>query len=95
MAVGAVNNKVSVPALHFVLWQRRTGDGTLQFDMSELGGELQVTKYTVSRVVNAMLREGRLLLMNPDAKSGKDRTYVVEDPARFPDEDVEGGGAGG
>lgn len=64
--------------LHLLLWMRSHAvRHTVRINQSELGRELQASRFTMSKVMSAMVEEGRLV---PLGKSYHNTMYRVTDP---------------
>ncbi len=73
---------LSHDGLHIILWEKRTGAGTVRIQQNALCGELMITKYTLNRALKAMELSGRI---RPLTKSlgATVRTYEIMDPERY------------
>lgn len=64
--------------LHLLLWMRAHATRrTVRINQSDLARELQTTRFTMSRVMTAMVDEGRLV---PLGNSYHNTMYRVTDP---------------
>lgn len=75
--------EVDRAALHYILWSRaHPRTRMLRLVQVELARELRVNKFTMNKVIQTMVREGRLTVKG-------DQEYLVNDPLDwldFPDE---------
>lgn len=69
---------VSLPALHWFLWEHRNPDtGTVEVKQAQLGEDLAVGRARAGQVLAGMVNTGRL------AKTDRRSVYFVNDPASF------------
>lgn len=64
--------------LHYILWRRAGRNGTLHLVQTRLADELQLSKFTLNRVVATMVSEGRIVPLQKSAH--RPSTYKVIEP---------------
>lgn len=66
--------------LHIILWEKRTGGGTVRIQQAKFCDELRITRYTLNRIMRAGEMAGRWRSLTK-SRGSTVKTYVVTDPA--------------
>lgn len=73
---------LSHDGLHVLLWEKRTGSGTVRIQQTRYCEDLQITRYTLNRVLKTMELAGRIRSLTK-GRGSTIKTYVVSDPAAW------------
>ncbi len=65
--------------LHILLWEKRTGAGTVRIQQSKWCDDLRITRYTLNRILKAGELAGRWRSLTK-SRGSTIKTYVVTDP---------------
>jgi hypothetical protein len=76
--VSAKNQKLDRDALHRYLHDRCDAHGKVKVVQKLLAEQLDVTHYTISRILKEFVQEGRVKKLGKDAHNVS--TYIVSDP---------------